>query len=255
MKLKDIDIELARKVFSCIDHTTLGGGDNERTVEAFCRRARELKLRDGRGVAAVCVYPRFVGSAVRVLEGSGIGVASVAGAFPHGQLPIGLKVEEVKQAVGDGVDEVDIVINRGLMLEGRSDEVREEVAAMKAVCGGSRLKVILETCELPTEGLIREATRVAIEGGADFVKTSTGKGGGGATLEAAAAMLEEIASYVKICKKPIGFKAAGGIREPEEALGYAKMASKVMGEEYINSQTFRIGTSRLTERLHSLLTF
>lgn len=253
-----LDKDLARRVFACIDNTTLNGTDDVSSVEDFCRKTLEMRLSDAEGlrtVAAVCVYPRFVKTARGVLEGSGVKVASVAGAFPHGQLPLRLKVEEVKQAVGDGADEVDIVINRGLLLAGEENEVRDEVAAMKEACQGKTLKVILETCELagsPT--LLKMAAELAIEGGADFIKTSTGKGSGGATLEAVREMLEVVTNYVKICKKNIGFKVAGGIREPEEALAYAEMAKKIMGDNYINSQTFRIGASRLTDKLFSILT-
>ena len=248
-----MDLELARQVFSCIDNTTLNATDSNASVEAFCRRTLEMNL-EGTSVAAVCVYPRFVSTAVRALDGSGIKVASVAGAFPHGQLPIGLKVEEVKYAVEQGADEVDIVINRGLLLAGEGKAVCDEVAAMKEACQGRTLKVILETAELPSPTLVRRASELAIEGGADFIKTSTGKISTGATPEAAEAMLEVIANYVKIYKKPIGFKAAGGIREPEEALNYALLAKKIVGDNYINSQLFRIGASRLTDKLFSLLT-
>ena len=253
--MKEFDKELAKQVFSCIDNTTLNATDNEQTVEKFCRHTAELLIpTSGLTVAAVCVYPRFVGCARRVLEGTGIRVASVAGAFPHGQLPLPLKVDEVKQAVDDGADEVDIVINRGLLLQGHDDVVRDEVSIMKEACGTRTLKVILETCELPSPTLLRRAAELAIEGGADFIKTSTGKGASGATPETAMTMLEVIANYVKIYKKIIGFKAAGGIREPEEALRYAEMAKKILGDGYINNQTFRIGASRLTDQLHALLT-
>lgn len=205
-------------------------------------------------VAAVCVYPRFVSVAKRVLDNSGIMVASVAGAFPHGQLPINLKVEEVKYAIGEGADEIDMVLSRGALLAGEDNVVRDEVAMMKEACQGKTLKVILETGELPSPTLIRKASTLAIEGGADFIKTSTGKIGVGATLEAAEVMLKCIADSVKINKKRVGFKAAGGISTPEEALAYAEMAKKILGEEYINNQSFRIGASRLTDRLYSILT-
>ncbi len=245
-----MDLELTKRVFSCIDNTTLNATDNEQSVENFCRHTMEMGK-----VAAVCVYPRFVSTVARVLEGSGIHVASVAGAFPHGQMPLALKVDEVKYAVEQGAEEVDIVINRGLFLAGEESAVSDEVAAMKEACQGRTLKVILETGELPSPALIRRASELAIEGGADFIKTSTGKIATGATLEAAQVMLKVIANYVKIYKKTIGFKAAGGIREPEEAQKYALLAKKIVGENYINSQTFRIGASRLTDKLFSLLTF
>ncbi len=249
------DTELARKLFSCIDNTTLTATDSDESVEAFCRRTRAMTLADGTTVAAVCVYPRFVATAKRALAESGIAVASVAGAFPHGQLPLELKVDEVRRVIADGADEVDIVLNRGLLLSGKESAVYDEVRAMKDACGGKHLKVILETCDLPSPIMIEHAARVAIEGGADFIKTSTGKGSAGATLEGAETMLNVIKGYVKICKIQVGFKAAGGIRRPEEALGYARMAKKIMGEDYINNQTFRIGASSLTEGLYSILTF
>ena len=257
--MKPSDYDFASRVFSCIDNTTLNATDIASSVEAFCRRTMEMRLQTESAatplaVAAVCVYPRFVGVARQTLAGSGIRVASVAGAFPHGQLPLHLKVEEVKYAVGEGADEVDIVLSRGLLLAGDDLRVCDEVAAMKEACQGKTLKVILETGELASPPLIAKASRLAIDGGADFIKTSTGKIAVGATLEAAEVMLKTIAESVKINKKLVGFKAAGGISTPEEALAYAEMAKKIMGDDYVNSQSFRIGASRLTERMFSILT-
>lgn len=249
-----MDMYLAKQVFTCIDNTTLNATDTAASVEAFCRHTMELGVGDV-CVAAVCVYPRFVAVAKRALEGCAVRVASVAGAFPHGQLPIELKVEEVKYAVAQGADEVDVVLSRGLMLSGDYDTARQEVEAMKQACNGRTLKVILETGELPSPTLIAKATEVAIDGGADFVKTSTGKIGTGATLEAAEAMLNVVKNKVNFNKKTIGFKAAGGIRKPEDAMAYAQLAKKIMGDEYVKNQTFRIGASSLTDGLRSILTF
>ena len=247
------DIEMSRRVFSCIDNTTLAATDSEASVEAFCRHTLDLHP-GGNHVAAVCVYPRFVSVAKRVLAGSDIRVASVAGAFPHGQLPLELKVAEVAYAVGQGADEVDIVLSRGLLLQGDADGVVREVKAMKEACQGRSLKVILETCELPSPTLVAQASQLAIDGGADFIKTSTGKGSAGATLEAAETMLRVIVQNVKKTSKKVGFKAAGGISTPEEALGYALLTKKILGDDYLNNQTFRIGASRLTDRLVEFLT-
>lgn len=248
-----MDMELAKEVFSCIDNTTLNATDNDATVEAFCRHTMELYTSEQRHVAAVCVYPRFVSTARKVLPAD-IKVASVAGAFPHGQLPIHLKAEEVKYAIGEGADEIDMVLSRGLLLAGEYNAVSDEVAVMQEACQGRMLKVILETGELPSPTLIRKASEVAIASGADFIKTSTGKIGIGATLEAAKVMLECIAESVKINKKTVGFKAAGGISTPEEALAYAELAKKIVGQNFVNNQTFRIGASRLTDKLYSILT-
>lgn len=244
-----MDKELARRVFSCIDNTTLNGTDNEAHVATFCKHTMEMGQ-----VAAVCVYPRFVSVARKTLAGSEIKVASVAGAFPHGQLPIALKVEEVKYAIGEGADEIDMVLSRGALLAGEDTLVRDEVAMMKEACQGRTLKVILETGELPSPTLIAKASQLAIDGGADFIKTSTGKIGVGATLEAAEIMLTVINENVKKGKNWVGFKAAGGISTPEEALAYAEMAKKIMGDDFVKNQTFRIGASRLTDRLFAILT-
>ena len=221
-----MDKELARRVFSCIDNTTLNGTDNEAHVAAFCQHTMEMGK-----VAAVCVYPRFVSVARKTLAGSEIKVASVAGAFPHGQLPIALKVEEVKYAIGEGADEIDMVLSRGALLAGEDTLVRDEVALMKEACQGRTLKVILETGELPTPTLIAKAT-----------------------LEVAEIMLTVINENVKKGKNWVGFKAAGGISTPEEALAYAEMAKKIMGDDFVKNQTFRIGASRLTDRLFAILT-
>lgn len=248
------DRSLLQQVFSCIDNTTLTAIDTDASVEAFCRHTLELRGAAYGPVAAVCVYPRFVAAARKVLEGSGIRVASVAGAFPHGQLPLELKVAEVRYAVGQGADEVDMVLSRGLVLEGDADGVVREVQAIKQACQGCTLKVILETCELPSPTLVARAAQLAIDGGADFIKTSTGKGASGATLEAAETMLDVIMQNVKKTSKKVGFKAAGGISTPEEALQYASLAKKIVGDDYVNNQTFRIGASRLTDRLAAFLT-
>ena len=251
------DMDLAARVFACIDNTTLGTTDTEQSVEEFCRRTLEMRVSCAGGeatVAAVCVYPRFVTTAARVLAGSGIKVASVASDFPHGQTDIMMKDEDMKSLARRGADEVDIVINRGLIVTGRADEAVKEIVHQKMALGPRTLKVILETCDLKTPEMIRAAAQAAIDGGADFIKTSTGKGSAGATLEAAEIMLNCIKENVKKSKKTVGFKAAGGIRKPEEALQYAELAMQVMGVEYLVPQTFRIGASSLTDSMYSLLT-
>ena len=245
-----MDRDLAARVFACIDNTTLGTTDTVASVEKFCRKTRSMTMT----VAGVCVYPRFVPVAAEVLKGSGIRVVSVASDFPHGQADIATKLADVKALVSAGADEVDIVINRGLVLERRYEEAVEEIRRQHELMQGRTLKVIIETCDLGDKQLIETASQIAIDGGADFIKTSTGKGSGGATLEAAEVMLNCIKANVKKGKKTVGFKAAGGIRKPEEAMQYAEMAMQIMGAEYIVPQTFRIGASSLTESMYSLLT-
>lgn len=240
---------LLPSLLACIDHTTLNATDSDASVAAFCRKALSLHTPQAPHVAAVCVYPRFVAVAKQALAGSPIRVAAVAGAFPHGQLPLHLKVDEVTYAVSQGADEIDIVINRGALLAGDDRQVSDEITAMRQACQARTLKVIVETCDLPTPSLIRHATELAINAGADFVKTSTGKGAAGATAEGAAAMLAAIADHRSATGRTVGFKAAGAIRTPEQALLFAQQASDIMGPSYIHPLTFRIGASSLTPSL------
>ncbi len=235
-------------LLACIDHTTLNATDHERGVADFCRQALQLTY-GGAHVAAVCVYPPFVATAASILSGSGIRVASVAGAFPHGQTALQLKVDEVRFAVDQGADEVDIVISRGALLAGDHARVADELAAMRDACRGKVLKVIIESGELPTPDLVATATRLAIAAGADFVKTSTGKIAVGATLPAAETMLCVIADHAAATGRLVGFKAAGGIRQPDEAQAYAALAAALLGPAYIAPATFRIGASSLTQKL------
>lgn len=249
------ELNALRQVYTCIDHTTLEGGDNSIKVKSFCERV--LQLQDaGNGighVAAVCVYPVFVRQARQLLEGSGIRVASVAGAFPSGQSPLAVKLQEVKYAVDEGADEVDMVISRGTFLAGDHDTAAREIEAIRAITRGITLKVILETGELQSEQNIACASRIALEAGADFIKTSTGKIAVSATEEAARVMLQEIKSHYERTGRWAGFKAAGGISTPEQVLKYYRLAEQIVGKEHTTNQFFRIGASRLTENLFSFL--
>lgn len=250
-----LPLDKLKTILSCIDNTTLEGCDTHEKIKQLCERS--ISMQDSsRGiphVAAVCVYPVFVAEAKRYLQGSGIKVASVAGAFPAGQSPISIKVQEVQYAVAEGADEIDMVISRGSLLEGDYKKVQEEVEAIRNVCQRQHLKVILETGELQTLDNIAKASQLAIEGGADFIKTSTGKIGVGATLEAAEIMLKIIKQHHEKTGKIVGFKAAGGISTPEQALEYYDLVEKIMGVDFVKNQYFRIGASRLTNRLFEFL--
>ena len=250
------DSEILKRIFTCIDNTSLEGSDTCEKIDKLCHRTLELQDSEhGIGhVAAVCVYPVFVKQSCQLLQGSGIKVASVAGAFPSGQSPIAVKLQEIQYALDEGADEIDMVISRGALLEGDYERVRNEVAAVSQLCKGKTLKVILETGELPTPSHIAKAAELAIEGGADFIKTSTGKIAVGATLEAAEVMLNVIKYHHENTGKWVGFKAAGGISTPDEVLKYYRLAERIIGEKQITNQFFRIGASRLTERLFTFLT-
>ncbi len=250
------NLEALRQVFTCIDNTTLEGCDTHQRVQQLCQKSIDLQdASKGIGhVAAVCVYPVFVRFARKCLEGSGIRVASVAGAFPAGQSPIAVKLQEVQYALDEGADEIDMVISRGSFLEGDYNKVSDEIAAIRQITVNHTLKVILETGELQTPAHIAKASELAINAGADFIKTSTGKIAVSATLEAAEVMLQTIKNHHDATGKWVGFKAAGGISTPEEVLKYYQLATRIVGKEQTTNQFFRIGASRLTDRLFAFLT-
>ncbi len=243
--------EAYKKILSLIDLTTLEGSDTEKKIISLCNKAKGYKLK-GKGipnVAAVCVYPPFVKIAKKNLEDTGIKVASVAGAFPSGQSPLFVKIEEVKYAINEGADEIDMVISRGKFLEGNYQEVFDEIAAIKYVCGDKHLKVILETGELESLKNIRKASEIAINAGADFIKTSTGKISPAATEPAFIVMLDTIKEYYEKTEKMIGVKPAGGISEPWQALNYLVLVKDILGDKWLNKNYFRIGASRLADKI------
>jgi len=238
-------------ILGCIDLTTLEGSDTKAKILSICERAKSFckEGTDIPNVAAVCFYPPFIKLAKELLEGTTVDVAAVAAAFPSGQLPIDLKVAEVKYAVAEGADEIDIVISRGKLLENMDDEVYDEILALKKACGNAHLKVILETGELEATSKIRKASEISIKAGADFLKTSTGKIKPAATPEAFLHMLDTIKEYHEKTGIKIGIKAAGGISEPDDALIYYNLVKNVLGNEWLNKKLFRIGASRLANKL------
>jgi deoxyribose-phosphate aldolase len=246
--------EKARKVYvnllGLLDMTTLEGSDTGEKVKALCEKSRFSKLNSiFPDAAAVCVYPSLVQTARKALDETAIKVASVAGGFPSGQTSLKVKLEEVRWAISEGADEIDTVISRGKLLEGKDDEVFDEIAAIRETCGNVHLKVILETGELPSVRWIRKASEVAIEAGADFIKTSTGKVTVGATPEAFLVMLDTIKEYLEKTGKAIGIKPAGGIRTPEQAQVYYRLINATLGSDWLNKSYFRIGASSLADAL------
>ncbi len=240
-----------RELLGVIDLTTLEGTDTRRRVEELCNQAASFStLPDGLpNVAAVCVYPPFVAQARKLLENTGINVASVAGAFPSGQSPLFVKMAEVRYAVDEGAEEIDMVISRGKFLEGEYSEVYDEIAAIREACKGAHLKVILETGELKTATNIRRASEIALGAGCHFLKTSTGKIKPAATPEAMLVMLEAIRDHHKKTGLMTGIKPAGGISDPGAALSYYLLTREVLGAKRLNKKWFRIGASRLAGSL------
>ena len=249
---RNLDRRAALKlVLNCIDLTTLEGADTHAKVQALCEKAASFTAlgKDIPNTAAVCVYPPFVATACHALQGKNISVAAVAGAFPSGQSPIHVKVAEVEWTAQQGAHEIDMVISRGTFLEGKYEVVAQEIAAIKKACGKAHLKVILETGELGSAANIRKASEIAILNGADFIKTSTGKIPVAATEFAAVVMLETIREYFEKTGKMIGFKPAGGISEPDQALGYLMLVDRILGEKWMNNQWLRFGASRLADKI------
>jgi deoxyribose-phosphate aldolase len=235
-----------RLVVSMIDLTTLSGADTPGKVLALCQKAVDPAPELGAPpVAAVCVYPPFVAGARRALEGQPVRVASVATAFPAGQASLDVRLDEVRQVVGDGAHEVDMVIARGAFLCGEVARVHDEIASVRELCDGVTLKVILETGELESLDNVRRASDVAIAAGADFIKTSTGKVSPAATLPVTVAMLDAIAAHTRAGGRPVGMKPAGGIRSADEALTWLVAVNEILGDAWLTPSLFRFGASSL----------
>lgn len=234
-------------VLSMIDLTTLEGKDTSGKVKSLCYKAGHLdnSLEGIPSVAAVCVYPTFVGIAKQELAGSSINIASVSTAFPSGQSTFEVKIADTKFAVDQGADEIDMVISRGKFLAGEYNFVYDEIAAVKEACGSSHLKVILETGELDTLDNVRKASDIAIYAGADFIKTSTGKISPAATMPVTFVMLNAIKDYYKKTGVKIGMKPAGGISTSKIALQYLVMLNETLGHKWMNKNLFRFGASSL----------
>jgi deoxyribose-phosphate aldolase len=239
--------EALRMVLSMIDLTTLEGQDTPGKVRQLCQKAMHLhdSVPGLPHVAAVCVYPTMVGVAREVLEGRGIHVASVATAFPSGQAPLGVKLEDTRMAVEQGADEIDMVISRGAFLAGDHGFVFDEIAAVKEACGGAHLKVILETGELGTLDRVRRASVLAMHAGADFIKTSTGKIQPAATMQVTLVMLQAIRDYFRDTGRMVGMKPAGGISSAKLALHYLVMLRETLGNAWMTPEWFRFGASSL----------
>ena len=230
-----------------IDLTTLEGKDTTGKVNQLCYKA--LHLHDAYPnlptVAAVCVYPSLVATAKKALIGSNVKVASVATAFPSGQSTRNIKISETRYAVQQGADEIDMVISRGKFHEGEYNFVFDEIAAVKEACGAARLKVILETGELGSLDQVRRACDIAIQAGADFIKTSTGKISVAATMPVTLVMLEAIRDHYYLTGKKVGMKPAGGISKSKLALHYLVMLQETLGDGWMNNEWFRFGASSL----------
>lgn len=250
------EVEVLRFALSILDLTTLEGSDNESTITNLCNKARSFESQGFSNVAAVCVYPVFVRQAKSLLSGTSINVASVAGAFPSGQSPIHIKLAEIQYAIDEGADEIDMVISRGKFLNGDYIEVFDEIHSIREICNNVHLKVILETGEIGDLNAVFDASMIAVKAGADFIKTSTGKIAQAASPEIAYVMLSAIRQFYEKTGKIVGFKPAGGISSPEQAITYIKLVESILGPQWLSKDLLRIGASRLAtnivERLNTL---
>jgi len=243
------------KAITCIDLTTLNGDDTAGRVRRLCAKAKvpvRTDLLDGLGFAgrklhtgAVCVYHRFVATAVEALDGSGIPVAAVSTGFPAGLVPHDVKLREIEASVKDGAEEIDIVITREHVLTGDWRALYQEVKDFRAACGHAHLKTILATGDLKTLRNVAKASMVCMMAGADFIKTSTGKEGVNATLPVSLVMLRMIRNYQDRTDYKIGFKPAGGISTAKDVLNYQILMKEELGRDWLEPSLFRIGASSL----------
>lgn len=240
-----------RLAVSMVDLTTLEGSDTVgKVLQLSAKAVRPDPARsDVPPCAAVCVYPAQVVVAAEALRRSGVAVASVATGFPAGQTSLEIKLEETRQAVADGADEIDMVISRAAYLAGEDVRVVDEISAVKQACGSAHLKVILETAELGSYDHVRHAATLAIEGGADFIKTSTGKAKSGATPGVVLVMLETVREHAWRTGRIVGVKAAGGVGTSKQALHLLAMVKETLGDEWLTPERFRIGASSLLNDL------
>ena len=248
---KDSKVQALHLALSMIDLTTLEGKDSPGKVKQLCYKASHLhdSFPGLPNVAAICVYPTMVAIAKKALAGTGIKVASVATAFPSGMADMHAKLDEVKSVIDAGADEVDMVISRGKFLRGDYQYVSDEIAQVKDACGETHLKVILETGELVTLDNVRLASDIAMESGADFIKTSTGKYFPAATPPVVLTMLEAIRDFQTKTGKKIGMKPAGGIGQAKQAIQYLVMIKETLGHDWLSPDLFRFGASSLANDL------
>lgn len=253
---KNENTEVYKFCYSSIDLTTLSCNDSDESVTEFAKKTVEFydKYPEIPNVASICIYPSFVETVGLAVGDSPMRITSVAGGFPAAQTFLEVKSLEVAMAVENGADEVDIVLNVGKMLKGHYDEAANEVEVLRKEAGSDVvLKVIIESGALKTPELIRKASLLSMEAGADFVKTSTGKIDVAATPEAAVVMCHAIKDYYEKTGRKVGFKAAGGVRTPQEAVLYYTIVKEILGDEWITTDLFRIGASSAANNILSAI--
>lgn len=238
-----------KKIYSCIDLTSLNTTDTREGIWNFVEKVNDFEgSSDLDNVAAICVFPNFVETVKEALTAD-VKIVSVAGGFPSSQTFTEVKIAETALAVANGADEIDIVLNLGHFFDENYEELAEEIDEIKHTCRDAKLKVILETGALKSAKNIMKASLLALYSGADFIKTSTGKGYEGATLESAYIMCTAIKEYAAKTGRKVGIKVSGGISTTDDAIRYYTIVKEVLGEEYLTNEYFRVGASRLAENI------
>lgn len=239
--------DVLKRIHGCIDLTSLTSLDTRESIWKMVDQVNDFEgtRPDVPNVAAICTYPLFVETVKQALTAQEVSIAAVSGGFPSSQTFPEIKVAETAMAVMQGADEIDVVLNLGYLLEENYEELTEELEEIKASCRDARLKIILETGALATAENIRKAAILAMYSGADFIKTSTGKGYPGATPEAVYTMCQTVKEYYALHNRKVGIKVSGGVRTAEEAVNYYTLVKAILGDEWLNKDSFRIGASSL----------
>lgn len=247
--------EVLKNIHGCIDLTSLTSLDSKESIWKLVDSVNDFEgtRPDVPNVAAICTFPLFVDTVKQALTAQDVSIASVAGGFPASQTFTEIKIAETALAVADGADEIDVVMNLGYLLEENYEELTEELSEIKEACRNAKLKVIIETGALATATNIQRATLVAMYCGADFVKTSTGKGYPGATPEAVYTICETIRTYHLLTGNKVGIKISGGVRTAEEAVKYYTIVKEKLGDEWLTKDYFRIGASSLVKDIENRL--
>ncbi|MBP5589194.1 MAG: deoxyribose-phosphate aldolase [Bacteroidales bacterium] len=247
------DKHLFMNIFNCIDLTSLNSTDNKSKILQLTGKVNSFQVRYKNipNVAGICVFPNFVSLVKERLIPKNVKIVSVAASFPYGQTFHDIKVTECMMACNNGADEIDIVLNQGAFFSGDDETVLDEIKGIKDAIGDKTLKVIIESGKMETHDQVFKAAMMAMDAGADFIKTSTGKMGVGATPEAAYLICKAINYFYQDTGIKIGFKAAGGISTVEDAIKYYSIVKYCLGDEWLNNQYFRIGASRLANNILS----
>ena len=247
--------DVLKTIHGCIDLTSLTSLDTKESIWKLVDTVNDYEgtRPDVPNVAAICTYPLFVETVKQALTAQEVKIASVAGGFPSSQTFLEVKIAETALAILQGADEIDVIINLGYFLEENYEDLTDELQEIKESCRGARLKVILETGALVSAENIQKAAILAMYSGADFIKTSTGKGYPGATYEAVYTMCKAIKNYHSITGNKVGIKVSGGVRTAEEATRYFTIVKEILGKEWLNKDLFRIGASRLVNDIEKRL--